>query len=257
MKLIEKRIERLHTWTNPHHHRGVPYRDLLVRLHAALRPDSYLEIGVAGGGTLELARCPAIGIDPAFQMKGHHLNARPVTHLFQMASDDFFATYDVRTLFPKGIAFALLDGMHLFEFLLRDLINTERYCRPDSVIALHDCWPINAQMAEREHNPLGRSDRPTRRWWTGDVWKLLPILREQRPDLRLLVVDCPPTGLVLLTGLDPASSRLSDRYEDIVARWQITLGDYGFDRFRAEFPPLDSRRLMREGELERALGRSS
>lgn len=248
-----KLIERLHTWTNAHHHAGVHYRELLVRLHAGLEPDSYLEIGVAEGGTLELVRCPAIGIDPVLRIKGHQLNTRPVTHLFQMTSDRFFADYDVRTLFPNGIAFALLDGMHQFEFLLRDLINTERYCRPDSVIALHDCWPINTEMSEREHVPEQRSDRPTRAWWTGDVWKLLPILREYRPDLRVLVADCPPTGLVLLSGLDPNSRWLGECYDDIVARWQMTLDDYGFDRFRAEFPTVDSRALMHEGALERAL----
>ena len=252
-----KLIERLHPWTNPHHHPGVPYRDLLARLHAVLAPKSYLEIGVAGGGTLALARCAAIGIDPAFQMKGDPVKLRPVTHLFQMPSDEFFAAYEVRTFFPDGIDFALLDGMHLFEFLLRDLINTERCCKPDSVIALHDCWPINPQMAEREHNPLARADRPTRAWWTGDVWKLLPILREHRPDLRVVIADCPPTGLVLLTGLDPASTTLTDRYDDIVARWQMTLDDYGFERFRTEFPTIDSRALIEEGRLERVLGRSA
>ena len=250
-----KLIERLHTWTNPHHHAGVPYRDLLVRLHASLAPKSYLEIGVAGGGTLALARCAAIGIDPAFQMKGHLVNVRTVTHLFQLPSDDFFAAHDVRTYFPQGIDFALLDGMHLFEFLLRDLINTERYCAAQSVIALHDCWPINTQMAEREHDPFKRVDRPTRAWWTGDVWKLLPILRQHRPDLRVVIADCPPTGLVLLTGLDAKSTVLREHYEEIVARWQMTLDDYGFERFRAEFPTVDSRLLMQEGALERALGR--
>jgi hypothetical protein len=252
-----KLIERLHPWTNPHHHAGVPYRDLLARLHASLQPRSYLEIGVAGGGTLALAHCPAIGIDPAFQMKGDLINVRPATHLFQMPSDDFFAAYDVRTFFPGGVDFALLDGMHLFEFLLRDLINTERYSRPGSVIALHDCWPINPQMAERDHDPLGRSDRPTRAWWTGDVWKLLPILGEHRPDLRVVVADCPPTGLVLLTRLDAASTTLADNYDAIVARWGMSLEDYGFDRFRAEFPTVDSRRLMQDGGLEAALGRGA
>lgn len=251
-----KLIERLHTWTNPHHHCGVPYRELLAKLHAVLAPTAYLEIGVAGGGTLALARCPAIGIDPAFQLKGDFVANRSATHLFQIPSDDFFATHDVRTFFPGGIDLALLDGMHLFEFLLRDLINTERYCKTDSVIALHDCWPINAQMAEREHDPQARTDLATRAWWTGDVWKLLPILREHRPDLRVVVADCPPTGLVLLTRLDPASTVLADRYDAIVTRWQMSLDEYGFDRFRAEFPTVDSRALMETARLQQALGRT-
>ncbi len=33
-------------------------------------------------------------------------------------------------------------------------------------------------------------------YWTGDVWKLIPILQRYRPDLQLTLFDAPPSGLV-------------------------------------------------------------
>jgi hypothetical protein len=69
------------------------------------------------------------------------------------------------------------------------------------------------------------------------VWKLLPILREYRPDLRLHVLDCPPTGLVAITRLDPASSVLADCYDDIVDQHAATVLDE--DRLRSFWDKLE------------------
>jgi hypothetical protein len=49
---------------------------------------------------------------------------------------------------------------------------------------------------------------------------------------------------------------LADRYDAIVTRWQMSLDEYGFDRFRAEFPTVDSRALMETAKLQQALGRT-
>ena len=46
--------------------------------------------------------------------------------------------------------FAFIDGMHLFEFALRDFMNLERHCTPQSVIMVHDCYPTEREHAERE-----------------------------------------------------------------------------------------------------------
>src|SRR5207249_22 len=155
---------------------------------------------------------------------------RPVKHLFEMTSDDFFSAQDLRRLFPNGIDLAFLDGMHLFEFLLRDFMNTERLSRPTSVIVVHDCCPVNLEMTAREHRPESRADDKTKVMWTGDVWKLLPILRQYRPDVRQIVLDCPPTGLVLLTDLNPRSTVLQENYQDIIRHFRtVTLEDYGLN----------------------------
>src|SRR5262249_16919395 len=57
-------------------------------------------------------------------------------------------------------------------------------------------------------------------WWTGDAWKLIPVLRAHRPDLTLRAFDAQPSGLLAATGLDPASTLLADRFETIVARYR-------------------------------------
>jgi hypothetical protein len=56
----------------------------------------------------------------------------------------------------------------------------------------------------------------TRLNWTGDVWKLLFILKAYRPDLKVRVFDCPPTGLVACTQLNSESTVLTAAYHNIL-----------------------------------------
>ena len=86
---------------------------------------------------------------------------------------------------------------------------------------MHDCLPLDDIMAERDFTTWQSRTIGTRYQgsWTGDVWKIIPILRKYRPDLKLLLVDCPPTGVVCVTRLDPTSTVLKDRYLDIVAEF--------------------------------------
>lgn len=136
-----------------HLHRGVHYLDVLKFIHARQKLKSYLEIGTASGSSLRLANCPSIAIDPSFKLDKDTLARREMTFLFQMTSDEFFANHDLRQYLPQGVDFAFLDGMHKYEYLLRDFISTERYAHPSSVIAMHDCYPVNTEITEREYNP--------------------------------------------------------------------------------------------------------
>ena len=54
-------------------------------------------------------------------------------------------------------------------------------------------------------------------WWTGDVWRVVAALKEFRPDLKVTCLDAEPTGLVVVTGLDPSSRVLPDRYDEVIA----------------------------------------
>ncbi len=204
------------------------YTPALERLHGAIQPKTYLEIGVETGATLALARCTAIGIDPHFQFAEieivRRIVAKPSLLLYQMPSDEFFARFNPTQLLGSPIDLAFLDGMHRCEYLLRDFVNTERHCRPESVIALHDCLPLETPMAERQ--PKAEAIEPHRQaMWTGDVWRTALLLRRRRPDLRFLVLDAAPTGLVLITHLDPRSTLLADHYDSLVAEmmsWSLT-----------------------------------
>jgi hypothetical protein len=189
---------------------GSAYFGLLDRIHQHLVPRTYVEVGVSTGRaiTLALPGTITIGIDPAPQLT---FPLRRQTRVFCQTSDDFFAEHDLNRLFgglPVDLAF--IDGMHHFEYALRDLINLERFSNSASTILIHDCLPIDEVTADRERST---------NVWSGDIWRLILLLREWRPDLRVSVVDSGPTGLGIVRGLDPTSRVLPDHYDEIVARY--------------------------------------
>lgn len=190
---------------------SMEYYDLLSRIHQDLLPRTYLEVGVRNGDSLKraLPGTLKIGIDPAPDIH-HALNLR-TTRIFAQTSDDFFAQQSVRGLFGgRPIELAFVDGMHLFEFALRDFINIERLCARDSVVLVHDCVPIDAVTSARER---------TTSVWTGDVWKIVPCLKEHRPGLNVITSDAGPSGLAIITGLDPTSTVLTERFAEILSHW--------------------------------------
>lgn len=208
---------------------GLGYYRFLNQLHAANLFDWYLEIGCRMGRSFAPVRGPTVAVDPYFRIETDVVGVKRELHVFQQTADDFFASGFLDRMGIR-LSFAFLDGMHLFEFLLRDFRNTERRSRPDGVIALHDCCPFSHAMTTRDLDNLPEGA------WTGDVWKLIPILRDYRPDLKLIVLDCGPTGLVLVSGLCPGNTVLEDRYDEIVARYgAVDLAGFGFERFYGLF----------------------
>ncbi|MGA3303017.1 MAG: class I SAM-dependent methyltransferase [Methylovirgula sp.] len=232
------------------YHQGIYYCHYLNQIHLVCKPSGYLEIGVFEGVTLSLARCRAVAVDPRFQIRVDPLGQRPETYLFQMTSDDFFARHNLKTFLPDGVDLAFLDGMHQFEYLLRDFMNTEKYSHKGTIVTLHDCHPVNTEIANREPTFERRSDPATRTWWAGDVWKLLPILRDFRPDLDVTILDCPPTAFAVVRGLDSGSTVLADAYDEIVEKYRdVTLDAFGIERLREEFPTTDSRGVFEPGAM--------
>jgi hypothetical protein len=212
---------------------GLGYKEFLSKFHASRTPQSYLEIGVNKGKSLASVTCSSVGIDPKFILSSEVVGKKPFLFLAQMTSDDFFSRFDLFSFFPNGVDVAFLDGMHLFEYLLRDFINAEKFAHKDSVYFMHDCLPINYEMAERVRNGRARLDQQFGTYWTGDVWKLYPILKEFRPDLEITILDCPPTGLVMIRNMDSKSTILRDNYDAIVARYSdVVLDEEGLLRLR-------------------------
>lgn len=186
---------------------GPTYLDLLRKIHNHLRPRTYLEIGVEKGRSIGLVRpeTRAIGIDPK-PMVSQPLSARTTIH--SVTSDEYFATHDLHAELegaPADLAF--IDGMHQFEFALRDFINVEKFCSPQSTILIHDCYPFDRLTAERERHA---------EFWSGDIWRLMLALKKYRPDLRLYTIATAPTGLGVARGLDPRSRMLEEQFDDIV-----------------------------------------
>jgi hypothetical protein len=191
---------------DPEAQRGArPYLEVLGRMHADLRPRLYLEVGVRNGNSLRLARGPAIGVDPVRQFEADW--PAPV-RFFECTSDDFFARHAAAIDAPIDLAF--VDGMHLFEYALRDFIHIERHAAPGAVIVFDDVFPNHPRQAQRE--------RATR-VWTGDVWKIRECLARYRPDLQLSAFDTRPSGLLAVVGADPANRVLVDAYDRIVGEF--------------------------------------
>jgi hypothetical protein len=213
-----------------------------------------LEIGTQQGESLARMHCDAIAVDATFAFKESPTLGRRRTFLFQMSADAFFRDYNVRSFFPLGVDVAFLDGMHRIEYLLRDFINAEKSSHRRSVVLLHDCLPLNARMARRSYTPGGAEEGEIAQAWTGDVWKMLPILQQYRPDLRILLLDCPPTGLVAVTRLDPTSTILERSYYDIVDAFApLSIEAFGLQRLWSQFPLIDTRSLASSPENLTAL----
>lgn len=205
------------------------YRRFLRRLHEKVLFDWYMEIGSRTGESLREVRSKTICVDPFFRIESNVINQKPAFLAFQQTSDSFFEDGHLKKLGIE-LGFSFLDGMHLVEYLLRDFIQAEANSSPQAVIALHDCCPYDYAMTTRDV-----ANAP-KKAWTGDVWKLIPILRQYRPDLELTILGCKPTGLVLVSKLDPKNTCLADRYEEIVAQWlDVTLESYGSDQFYSGF----------------------
>src|SRR5947207_1400873 len=128
--------------------------------------------------------CDSIAVDQSFKIDRPVMAGKRVCMLFQMTSDRFFAGYSPRELLNGPIDVAFLDGMHRFEYLLRAFANLDRHCKKNPMICLHDCLPPTLEMTVREDKGSSLSAK-YRGYWTGDVWKVVPILKRARPDLKI------------------------------------------------------------------------
>lgn len=233
---------------------GPIYLALLGTLHDTLKPKTYFEIGTATGDTLALAKCASLAVDPEFCLNKPELITsiinKPKLLLFQTSSDDFFAQENIEQLLGAKIDFAFLDGMHRCEFLLRDFINTERSCKRNSIVALHDCLPVEIALTERVPYTEQRLSAHRQGWWTGDVWRTALLLKRLRPDLSITALDSFATGLVLITNLDPQSTVLSENYDrNVKTMMSWSLADIGISKLFDELQVEQAAQLMTHEQI--------
>ena len=184
------------------------YLKFLKRLHEVRQPELYFEIGVDKGISMALAKCRSIGVDPAFAITTPWA---PRTRVYKEKSDDFFKQKKrAQKLLKDKIDLSFIDGMHLAEYVVRDFINVEKYCKPGGFIMFDDVLPEQMEMAERDRRFNA---------WTGDVYKIAPVLRKYRPDLEVGVfytfIGPYRKGLAVVKNLDPSSTVLEENYAQI------------------------------------------
>ena len=80
-----------------------------------------------------------------------------------MSSDSYFANYH------QKFDIIFIDGLHLYEQVLKDIINSLHHLNEGGVIVMHDCMPTREEYQYR--------DRVTGSW-NGDVWKAYYLYKQ-------------------------------------------------------------------------------
>jgi tetratricopeptide (TPR) repeat protein len=189
---------------------GDNYRSWLQRFYQLLKPKTVIEIGVFQSASLACVPPPAIalGIDPSPCVI---YPVQTETHLFAETSDEFFKQRKVPELLgDQLLSIGFIDGLHLFEQALKDFMHLELYCGPRSMILFHDTVPLDELTQRRT---------PEVHFSTGDVWKTILCLKHYRPDLDIFTIATQPTGLTVVTRLDPSSRVLQEAYDSAVQRF--------------------------------------
>lgn len=142
--------------------------DIINGLIAKHGYDDYLEIGV---------NTPA---QPGYNWEGVKANVKHgvdpnVDTTYRMTSDEFFRYY-----MDKHYEIIFIDGLHIFEQVYRDIMNSLYQLRDGGTIVVHDCNPVTEITQRRER----ASDA-----WHGDVWKAIVKLRMEEIGLTIHTVD--------------------------------------------------------------------
>lgn len=171
--------------------------------------ETYVEIGVRNGESFRAVHASRkIGVDPTITSGMSKL--RSGEELYVQTSDDFFNETASTVLETNSIDVALIDGLHVYQQALRDLLNLERYMNPAGVVVMDDLNPRSSELA----TPRPMEGVP----WNGDVWKVAAFLRSERPDLTLITLDA-DQGVGLVTGFNSnagtPSAQTIQRYEDL------------------------------------------
>lgn len=189
--------------------------EVIGRIVQALKPRTYLEIGVWNGKVflgIEVAEKHAV--DPKFcisltdKLLGSIKNPTNLgNHYHEVTSDEFFRSLDTQKS-PLVFDLVFVDGLHTHAQAFKDVENSLQRLSPNGIIIVHDCnpphkavgYPAESFEAAMAANPEGWDGN-----WTGDVWKAIMQLRK-RSDLEVFVLDC-DYGVALVRKA-PAISKL-------------------------------------------------
>ena len=110
----------------------------------------YLEIGCHNDEVFNKISIEKIGVDP---VSGGN---------FRGTSDEFFKKN------KSNFDCIFIDGLHEYNQVKRDILNSIKFLENDGIIILHDCLPPSI---DRQRVPR------TRYTWNGDVWKAIVEVR--------------------------------------------------------------------------------
>src|SRR5688572_11647007 len=116
-------------------------KEVIAQLIHSRNFKNYLEIGVFNGHIFFRVKGDfKIAVDPEFQFSTGRkiiktlINPKNLNnHYFEKTADDFFAQDAARVIGNRKIQVALIDGMHEYDYALRDVENTLSYLSNDGV----------------------------------------------------------------------------------------------------------------------------
>ena len=124
--------------------------DLINHVIKKNKYNKYLEIGCHNNEVFDQIRIKKIGVDP---ISGGN---------FRGTSDKFFAQN------KSNFDCIFIDGLHEYDQVKKDIINSIKFLNKNGIIILHDCLPPSIT-----HQRVPR----TRYSWNGDVWKAIVEVR--------------------------------------------------------------------------------
>ena len=136
--------------------------DLIDYLIKRNKFENYLEIGCDDDQLFSKVNIRnKIGVDP---VSGGNIRKK---------SDDFFSTN------KDKFDLVFIDGLHIYEQVKKDILNSLKCLKKNGIILVHDCMP----------DSLSKQAVPRYKMkWNGDVWKAIVDLR-QREDLEIYTCE--------------------------------------------------------------------
>ena len=216
----------------------------ILKLYADPR---YLEIGVCQGKTFD--KVPAIrkvAVDPAFRFDHVAMQqAHPEATYHPVPSDDYFAQHAAP---DDEFDLIYLDGLHVYDQTLRDLLNGLEHLQPRGVIVIDDTVPPTSLAAIRERRDFDAERRRTgsdRLEWMGDVYKVVHFIQAFCPYLRYATIENNHGQTVVWRG----------RRDEPPVRTLGEIHDMTFDDFTADLSVMRVRPFQQiRRELRRDLG---
>ena len=165
--------------------RALPRHAVLRRLTKLYPRARYLEVGVNRGVTFD--RVPAarkVAVDPvfAFDVEARRAETTGVEY-HEVTSDQYFGTIAEP---DQQFDVIYLDGLHVVEQTLRDLMNALHHLAPNGVIVIDDTRPPTylASLPDRQNffkvrTWLGVDHQA----WMGDVYRLVYFIETFCPHL--------------------------------------------------------------------------
>lgn len=152
--------------------------EILNNIAEIIDAKSYLEIGCAQDECFNRIKVvDKIGVDPI--CGGTH----------RMTSDDFFIHNN------KTFDLIFIDGLHMYDQVMRDIKNSLASLNDAGIIAMHDTLPVHESS---QIVPLSAAQKHPdfKGGWLGDVWKAVVDIRQSRSiDVCTIPIPC---GLTLI-----------------------------------------------------------